>query len=197
MENLTKEQLMNIESEYDQLFKEAREAYVSGALHVSLGALVGGEKGAAYAEVFPITEDLSKLMTIQDIGVKGTALKARYKNFPPNLNGENKFEFVTLCVKPTKFLAEHPEFLENYAFISNYIDEIIACEHIDHDLYDVDKETVVMGYLPQCFEMIGVKNDKKMQKEYLDFLAKYSVLQGEYAAASKRMIEAPAGPSNS
>lgn len=196
MEKFTKEQLMNIENEYDRMFKEARESYTAGARNVSLGALLGDEKGAAYADVFPLTADLSTLATIQDVGVKGVALKARYKNYPPILNNENKFEFISLCAKPTKFLAEHPEFLENYAFISNYIDESIACEYIDHDLYDVNKQMFVDGLLPQCFEMVGAKDDKKMQKEYLDFLAKYSSMQNEYALASKKMFEAPTGPAN-
>ena len=196
MENFTKEQLLDIENEYDRMFKESRESYVSGVKMVSLGDLIGGEKGAAYADVFPLVEDLSRLMTIQDMEVKGVALKARYKNYPPILNNENKFEFITLCAKPTKFLAENPEFLENYAFISNYIDESIACEHIDHDLREVNKEMAISGLLPQCFEMVGVKNDKKMQKQYLDFLAKYSSMQNEYALASKKMFEAPTGPAN-
>ena len=196
MENFTKEQLMNIESEYDRMFKEARESYVAGAATVSLGSLIGGEKGAAYADVFPLVEELSRLMTIQDVDVKAVALKARYQNYPPNLNEENKFEFITLCAKPSQMIANHPEFLDNYAFISNYIDEVIACEHIDHDLYKVNKQMFVDGLLPQCFEMIGIKNNKKMQKEYLDFLAKYSSMQGEYALASKKMLEEPAGPAN-
>ena len=37
-------------------------------------------------------------------------------------------------------------------------------------------------------------NEEK--SEALDFLAKYSSMQGEYALASKKMLEEPAGPAN-
>ena len=194
MKNHTNEQIMDIELMFDEMFKEARENYVSGAIKTSLGALVGGEKGAAYEGVFPITEELSNLMKIQDKEVKAIALMARYYECQPNLNPENKFEFVSLCAEPTEFLREHKDFLPNYSFISNYIDEIIACEHIEHDLYNVDKQMFVDGFLPQCFEIVGVKNDKEMQKKYLEFLSKFSAMPNEYSLAAKKLFGGPTGP---
>ena len=199
MNNYTYEQLMDNNYMFDEMFKESRRIYVAGAIKTPLSELVGGEKGAAYADIYPLTEQLINLMAIQDIEVKAIALKARYNEAPPILNKENKPEFVQLCAEPTKFLTEHREFFGNYSFISNYIDEVIACEYIDHDLYEVNKQMFVDALLPQCFEMIGVKNDKNMQKEYLDFLAKYSSMQSEYALASKKMFDSlavPAGPAN-
>ena len=194
MKNYTYEQLMDIELMYDEMFKESRESYVSGAIKTPLSVLVGGEKGAAYEGVFPIVEDLTTLMTIQDAEVKAIALKARYHECPPSLNPENKFEFVSLCAEPTDFLREHKDFLSNYSFISNYIDEAIACEHVDHDLYDVNKQMFVDGLLPQCFEIVGAKDDKEMQKAYLEFLAKFSAMPNEYALASKKLFGGPTGP---
>ena len=194
MKDYTYEQLMDIEVMYDEMFKESRESYVSGAIKTPLSVLVGGEKGAAYEGVYPITEELSNLMKIQDMGVKAIALLARYYECPPNLNPENKFEFVSLCAEPTEFLKEHKDFLPNYSFISNYIDEVIACEHIEHDLYDVNKQMVVDGLLPQCFEIVGAKKDKEMQKTYLEFLSKYSTMQNEYSLAAKKLFGGPTGP---
>ena len=195
MGNITEEELMDIEKLYDRMFSEARQEYEASAMNVSLGSLVGGEKGAAYADWFPITEDLSNLMKIQDMEVKKIALMARYKNYPPRLNAENKFEFVSLCAKPNEFLVQHKDFLSNYSFISNYIDEAIAWDQIEHDYYDGDKQIFVDGLLPQCFEMVGAKNDPKMQKAYLEYLAKYSAMPAEYAKAAKKLFGGPEGPS--
>ena len=174
-----------------QYYNEKHEEYVKSQSHVSLDSFLTTDYSLGYSDVYPITDDLEKILKIESNEVKFYALNLRYKNptYPTISKGSEK-DFTTLYQFGSKFLSEHPEWMETYASISNFIDELIEKSIIlnDDTFAKNDKassEEIIKGALPYIAKIFISKGSRiYMQddlKNYITWLAEFSQYKDEFS----------------
>ena len=172
-------------------YNEKHEEYVKSQSHVSLDSFLTLDYSLGYSDIYPITDDLEKILKIESNEVKFCALNVRYNNPAyPTISKGNEKDFTKLYQFGSKFLSEHPGWMETYAAISNFLDELMEKGIVLNDDTFIknnkaSSEEIIKGALPYIAKIFISKGSRIYKQEdlknYITWLAKFSQYNDEFA----------------
>lgn len=172
-------------------YNSKHEEYIKNQSHICLDSFLSNDYLLGYSDIYPITDDLDKILEIENDEVRFYAIKLRYSNPTyPTICKRDEIDFSELHQSGSKFLSEHPEWMETYASISNFIDELMDNGIVlSGDAFvknnKASGEEIIKGALPYIAKIFISKGSRiYMQddlKNYITWLAKFSQYKDEFA----------------
>ena len=172
---------------YEELVSECRQCYLKTCKNISLDSLLSNDYSLGYSKIFPIKDDIKKLL---EIGIEAPdimkeALKARYNYVLPSFkNKADTYGYYSL----SRDAIEKQNELKNDHWIMNFLQELVENKIIfDGKTINtkqvVSKEEIINECMPVIEAMMGTERFNK--NSLMQAITKFCTWSGETSQSSK------------